>query len=438
MNNLKKIIFSILLIIIIIIIIMTLMIFFGKKENNKDGNLDNIEDGAEIKPEEDTNGFVDVSDFSIGCSVIDSLKKCIENIKNNENVSIDDEEVDTESNLEVIYDLLDKNYINNNKINLNNIKSYIYEIDENAVLIPMQMKVRYEENINTYILRAYLAGNSVQERYFIIRIDNKNQTFSIELINEEISDIEKLKVEKNDNSIEKNDYNNFDVEIVNDGRMMQQYLEHYRNLIINCPEVAYNDYLDDKYKEKRFGSIDNFKKYINDNIDEISSIGATKYLVEQNDNDITYVCLDQYNNTYSFEISTIFNYKIKLDTYTLTSEKFITTYNNSDNKDKVMMNIDKFVMMLNSRDYDSAYKLLDESFRNNNFGTEEDFEQYIKNNCPSHYDVEYESFEQKGNDIFTQKISLSSINNKNSNDVKLNIVMKLEEGTNYVISFSIE
>lgn len=439
MKDLKKLIFAILFIIFIIIIVMTLIIFLEKQKNNDGNNVFNIEEGEEIKQEEDANGFIDANDFNICYSVINSLNKCVENIKYNENVNIDDENDDGEPNLEVIYDLLDKNYINNNKIDLNNIKSYIYEMDENTTLIPIQMKVRYEEKINIYILKTYLVGNSLQEKYFIIRVDTVNQTFSIEFINEKVSDIEKIKIEESDKSIEKNDYNSFSIEMISDGIMMQKYVEHYRNLAINCPEVAYKDYLDEEYKEKRFGTLENYKKYINDNIDEIETVRATKYLVEENDNNkINYVCLDQYQNTYVFDISTAFQYKIKLDTYTLTSDKFITTYNNSDSKNKVMMNVDKFVMMLNNRDYNSAYELLDENFRNNNFGSKEEFEQYMRNNCPLHYDVKYETFEQKGNNIFTQNVILSSINDNNTDSLKLNIVMKLEEGTDYLISFNIE
>lgn len=434
MSKFKWFIFCIVLVILIILIILILLL---RNQDNR-SVVDNIVyNGEELIPEKDSNGYIDVSNFNVFYSIMNAVNKYVENIKYNDNYNINDESVG-EKNLNKIYALLDKNYINNNKINFNNIKNYIYDMNENTKLIPIQMKVKYGENINIYILKAYLIRERIEEKYFIIRVDTKNQTFSIEFINEDVNSIEQVNVYENNNEIQKNDYNSFSIEMITVGRMMQCYLEHYRDLSINYPEIVYNEYLDEDYKNKRFGTLENYKKYINNNIEELQNIDAKNYFVETEDNNINYyVCLDQYNNTYIFNILSIYQYKIKLDDYTLTSNKFIKTYSSSNNQKKVMMNVNKIINMLNSRDYNTVYELLDENFRSEKFGTEENFEEYIKRKFPSHYKIKYESFEQTGNNVFVQKITLLDIID-NTDYLSFSIIMVLKNESDFSISFGLE
>ena len=91
-----------------------------------------------------------------------------------------------------------------------------------------------------------------------------------------------------------------------------------------------------------------------------------------------YVCRDKYQNLYIFRAKNPLDYTVLLDTYTITTDNFKTTYDKSSEEYKVAMNIDKWIQMINSRDYTSAYNCLDETFRNNNFGSEEAFEKYMK------------------------------------------------------------
>lgn len=440
MKNILKIIIGIIVIILILLVILIILL---KKENNTNGEdlILSEDQGEELIQDKDKNGYEDVTDANIFYSVLDALNVYIENIKYNENVNIDDDESTHEDNknqnLEIVYNLLDKNYINNNNINLNNIENFIYKIDENTNFIPIKMKVLYGNNINTFILSAYLTGNNLEEKYFVIRTDNKNETFSIEFINQKINEMEDLKIIEKDENIEKNNFNHFEIQMVSEDRIVMSYLEHYRDLAINYPEIVYNNYLDDQYKKERFGSLKNYTDYINGSIDELEQIGATKYLIETNDNELNYVCTDQYKNTYIFTVSSVLEYKIKLDTYTITDDEFKTKYNNSNNQSKVIMNIDKFVKMLNNRDYNSAYKLLDERFKNNTFESEEVFEQYMRNNYPLHYEVQYNSFKEQGSNIFVQQITLVDVTEESLQKPELTVMMKLQEETDFVMSFEI-
>ena len=130
-------------------------------------------------------------------------------------------------------------------------------------------------------------------------------------------------------------------------------------------------------------------------------------------------------------------YNIILDTYTIQSDKFKDTYNSSDDQNKVMMNVDKFVKMLNNRDYNTAYNLLDETFRDNTFGEERVFEEYIRNKLSLHYKVEYSTFEKRGNNIFVQNINLMDITGIDKSIINFSIIMRLDEGTNFTMSFEV-
>lgn len=435
MNKLKKLI---IIIIIFILIIVTILMLFKNKDDNKMNSENVIEESEEVVLPKDDNGYCDVADFNIFYSVMNSLNKYVDIVKYNENFSIDEEinnENINEENLSVIYMLLDESYKKNNSINLSNIKKYIYEMNENTILIPVQMKVKYGSNINTYILKSYLVTEKIETKFFVIRVDNKNQAFSLEFINNNTENIEGLNILDKDERIEKNDYNSFEIEMVSEEQEMQSYFENYKNLMLYCPEITYNYYLDKEYKEKRFGTLENYERHINNNIDELKDIELDKYLIENDNNETLYVCMDKYQNTYIFNISSVFQYKIKLDTYTIPSDKFLNTYNNSGSQNKVMMNVDKFVMMLNSRNYDSVYKLLDNNFKNNNFASKENFETYMRERFQSHYKVEYKSFEEYGNNVFGQEIDLVDIDNMEKLD--LNIIIKLEDGINFSMSFGI-
>jgi hypothetical protein len=122
--------------------------------------------------------------------------------------------------------------------------------------------------------------------------------------------------------------------------------------------------------------------------------------------------MDQYQKLYIFDETNPMEFTLKLDTYTVPTEKFTTTYKSSNEQDKVMMNIDKWVQMLNNRDYTSAYNVLDETYRNNTFGNEVRFESIMKEILPLHYEIE--------------------------ETTSISVFMQLNEDLDFVMSFSIE
>ena len=130
------------------------------------------------------------------------------------------------------------------------------------------------------------------------------------------------------------------------------------------------------------------------------------------------------------------DFKVKLDNYTIDSTEFVNKYKTRNNETKVKMNLEKVVQALNRKDYEYVYSKLDNSFKQNNFSTIEEFENYIKNNFYNINKAKYEDFEDK-TDIYVYKVTLSDATEENTDVVEKSFIMKLEDERNYSISFNI-
>ena len=198
---------------------------------------------------------------------------------------------------------------------------------------------------------------------------------------------------------------------------------------------AYN-MLDKEYREKRFGSLDGYKAYIQENYDEIVKCIISKYQVTEEDNQKEYICIDDYGNYYIFIQNNMSNYELQLDTYTIESKSFLNKYTNGDDQTKSGINVEKFFEALNRKDYQYIYNHLAESFKNNYFDSEERLKEYIQKNLFVYSKVDYKDYKKEGNvNIFKVKI----LNNEDSQEEKeMTIMIQLKEDNNFIMSFSIE
>ena len=272
-----------------------------------------------------------------------------------------------------------------------------------------------------------------EEFNIIVNIDYNNRTFSIEPTSKEYEDINTA---SEINSIKENENNKYATTGINTENIVKDYMNNLKRMMLSRPELVY-ERLDEEYKNKRFGTLDKFKEYIEKNTEEIKSIYIDKYLVNNFEDYTQYVGTDKYNNMYVFNEKEPLNYTILLDTYTINSDKFKKTYDESDNKYRVKINVNKWIKMLNNRDYENAYKCLDETFKNNNFPTEEEFENYMREKFPLHYKLSVGQTEEV-NGIYKQRIILEDITGASSEKIENTIIMQLKEDYEFVMSFEIE
>ena len=223
--------------------------------------------------------------------------------------------------------------------------------------------------------------------------------------------------------------------LINDNLIID-YVTTYKRLALAYPEIVYNRFLDEEYKIKKFGSIEEYKKYVNYNKDSIKSINIEKYYSEEQKEYTQYIAVDQNNKQYIFNVANTNDYRILLDTYTIDIPQFIENYNNANNNSKVGYNVQKIIDAINDGDYSYVYSKLDSTFKQNNFNSVEMFKQYIKNNLYNKNVVEQELDSSNQGEIYIYNINIKNLENENEHK-KMTIIMKLGEGTDFTMSFSI-
>lgn len=340
---------------------------------------------------------------------------------------------------EVILEVLSEKYIKEKNISKENLQTHIQLLEDKVTFIPLQMRMIENSEIQKYLVYGMiqnLDNKYVGDVYLFVNLDGLNATFSIEPIEKKYDNISDIEYTNEESTINPNDFNEYVPVEIDSEYMCQQYFNLYKNMTLMKPELAYN-FLDKDYRQKRFGDVSDYIKYLNENHEYLETLQLSQYLVNGYDEYTEYVCKDNDENLYIFNETALMEFTMKLDTYTILTDNFTNTYESANEQKKVMMNVDKWVQMLNARDYVAAYKVLNETFRNNNFGSEDKFATYMKEHYPLRYKIEYASFSEEGT-AYVQHIKLKDIATKAIEGKELDIIMKLEQGTDFVMSFSIE
>ena len=269
----------------------------------------------------------------------------------------------------------------------------------------------------------------VKDLYFIVNVDDINKTFSITpLKGDQYKSIEDIKLDRKEEKINAKQNNKVKVQSITDQYLCQQYFLIQKRIMLARPELSYN-YLDEEYKNKRFGTLDNYLKYISENKAHILKMALKGYDVKRMGDTATYRCKDQYENYYTFKVEKVLDYKILLDIYTVEQEEAIKAYTGYNHRQKIAYNVYKWVQMVNNKDYKGTYELLNKTFRESNWASVEEFENFIKQNYPSYYDVEYNQYEENGENGI-QTITLKDIDKKEENK-RLTLVIRLKDDMDF-------
>ena len=96
----------------------------------------------------------------------------------------------------------------------------------------------------------------------------------------------------------------------------------------------------------------------------------------------------------------------------------------------------KFFNLIDSKSYESAYKLLYSDYKENYFPTLANFKRYFEEYFPDDFSLTYENMERFG-DIYVLTVSLTdTINGSYGHNFKLYVVIQENQLNDYVISFS--
>lgn len=320
--------------------------------------------------------------------------------------------------------------------------------------------------VNAYFAYGYLIEKDLNKTVNLaigVKIDSKNSTFSIlpyEYLekNDYLNVNEQTKTKlKEETEIENKNNNTFKYKYINDEAYTDYLFSNYIDRCLYNKELIYSN-LDKEYNQKRFGSFQKFEDFIEKNRENYTTYGNMKDYDEFDNMDeyvlylhnsgnleiesykktvekdyVQYICMDNLQNYYIFRETAPMEYTLMLDIHTIDLPEFTSKYEIATTQEKVGYNIEKIVDALNGVDYNYIYEKLADEFKANYFKTYEEFEKYAKETFDIGNKATYNKYTQS-QDLCTYQITLQG---KNKTITKT-IVMKLEEGTNFVMSFNVE
>lgn len=443
MEKSKRILIVLILLLIMIAIIVTMLIKTNKKQeeprNNQTSNV-----------VEQDEAFAKVKDYKTYFTV----KEIVENYITYMKQINGDEYVDAssfnmtasqiaktmqEDGLEALKGILDENYLKDeNDSSLIKMQNE-YKQDgtySKQVIYKLNIDDMYQYNLDSnFSLVLVEAKLNNTELNLLVKLDNANNTYSI-FLNDYITknNYEKHMSVKNitigKTKIQKNDYNS-DISV--DGTekdVVVQYFSDYRMKMLNDTKSAYQK-LDSEYAEKKFGQYSNFESYVNNNKNKIEVASIDKYQVVENKNGKEYVCVDENGKYYIFMEEEVGKYSVVLDTYTIDLPEFIEKYNSANEKTKVGLNIQKVFDAINNEDYEYVYNKLDNTFKQTNFKTVQEFANYAVQNFAGKQ-LKYGECQQQGSMYIFDITMMSGTNQTNKR-----VIMQLKNGTDFVMSFNV-
>lgn len=434
----------IILILVTLLIISVILVYFlsgniQESQDNEVGDVGLVEDYENNQIEKVTNSINFYTVSNCINQYLDVLNKnnsiyygYDENNKYTKIIS--DEEIANN-----ICSMLSKDYITKNNIVQSNVWTYVDQVTEKIIFLPIKMNILERENVQIYSVYGieYTLDNKyIKDAYFIVTLDRNNSTFSIEPLENNYNSIDEIELQNNnDVVIESTSYNTFTEARINYEDVAQNYIFSYKTLALVKPNIVYN-MLDEEYRNKKFGSLENFQTYVDSNKQSIQQINLQQYQVNNYDDYLQYVMIDKNGRYYIFNEIAIMDFKLYLDTYTVDLPEFIEKYNKSTDQVKAGMNLEKIFSALNDGDYNYVYNKLDSTFKQNNFPNLNDFENYVKENFYAPMQVEYSNYKYSGN-LHIYDVNIKDRNNSNSSSITKNFIMQLLDGTNFVMSFNV-
>ena len=449
MSKIKKIIIALSIILVIAIIVLIILILSSKNnENNKQTNISEDEGIEAYQKETDTvvSKVTNIIDYYTVKTCIGKYYTDYSILFNPEiyYVGVSEERLKQEQsdNTQAIYDMLDSQYITEKGITIDNLETNLKEIEVISPYITNMYVNHRTDNMDVYVIEGKIKTNvsdAGKKFQIILKLDILNKTFSImpsEYVEEKYGNIvegQNLDIELTD-SIEKNNNNQYIYRTITEEDYMKDLFAELKNELLYDHEAAYN-HLNEEYRNKKFAKLEEFNNWLASREEEYRNMVLAQYQTVQEDGYTQYVLVDQNGKYYIFNETGVMDYTTMLDTYTVDLPEFIEKYNKSTSAEKAGMNMQKVVDALNNKDYSYIYSKLDDTYKTNNFGNVEIFEEYIENNLYTSVNVEYSNYNSSG-DLHMYDVTFKDKNNENSEPITKKFIIKLLDGTDFILSFN--
>lgn len=217
-----------------------------------------------------------------------------------------------------LYDLLYSDYVDKNNITVDNILTNIKSYPKNSTIKVTEMKYVKVKNDYIYYIKGKIYQNTfdgkelIDDNFNVVAVlDFDTLSYAIYPIEDDnykevIDKIKKIEIENNKyNSIKKS-------ELITKEQICVIYLSDYIDKIYNDIDLSYK-ILSKSMKEK-YTTLEEYKNYINNNIDKITT-EADKCSLEKIGNNRLYTVIDKNKNKYIFNEESIMNYEVDFYLY---------------------------------------------------------------------------------------------------------------------------
>ena len=113
----------------------------------------------------------------------------------------------------------------------------------------------------------------------------------------------------------------------------------------------------------------------------------------------------------------------------------LTKLTNMTERDRMEYYFSRFIKAIEAKNYEKAYNLLYDEYKQNYFPSLNDFEQYAKKTFPKMMSIEHTNFERSG-DIYILFVTVSDTISP-SEGKEMKFIVKEEALNDFVISFSV-
>lgn len=322
------------------------------------------------------------------------------------------------------YNILDSRYVLENSITNENIFEKIWSPNSAQIFSAKEIKYTTKGNVANYYVYGTIRDDIMDdiaeshEFYIKVNVSSGIKAFSVEEITKEHYYEGKVNLAKLVDNITKNNYNALDVKTVSDKEMARTYLIKYKEMLLNNIEEAYA-LLDKEYADSMFKTLEDFQRYVSNNYNNILEISLNKYSTVSG----KYICIDKNDNYYIFNENGVMNFSVLLDEYTVLNT---TEYSKKTNEEKAEYNVQKFINFINFKNYEGAYNLLNEQFRNNNFATVEQFREYFENNFFARNKTDNVKVELI-DDLYTVSVDIIDLDYNSYNKISKIFIVKLKD-----------
>ena len=119
------------------------------------------------------------------------------------------------------------------------------------------------------------------------------------------------------------------------------------------------------------------------------------------------------------------------------NDGIVDTLSNMSEQKRMEYYVSGFIKLLEARDIQNAYKVLNEDFKKNYFNNQEAFGEYIKKYFPKETSVKYKNFERLG-EIYVFELEIKDILSNKPNDFSCYMVIKENDYNDFELSFSVD